>query len=33
VNWFFFTHFDVRVDLVVRQNNATALQSQFHFYF
>lgn len=33
VNWFFFTHFDVRVDMVFRQSTAPALQSQFHYYF
>jgi hypothetical protein len=33
VGWFFFTHFDARVDFVVRQNLPAALQSQFHYYF
>jgi hypothetical protein len=31
--WFFFTHFDARVDIVVRQNTPTTLQAQMHYYF
>jgi hypothetical protein len=31
-NWFFGPHFDMRVDLVVRQNRADMLQTQLHFY-
>jgi len=31
-NWFFGPHFDVRVDLVLRQNRANVLQTQLHFY-
>jgi hypothetical protein len=31
--WFFFTHFDARVDLVVRQNTPVTLQAQMHYYF
>lgn len=33
VGWFFFTHLDARVDLVVRQDTPTTLQSQIHYYF
>jgi hypothetical protein len=33
VGWFFFTHFDARVDLVVRQDSPVTLQSQVHYYF
>lgn len=32
-NWFFATHFDARVDLVMRQNRANMLLAQLHFYF
>jgi hypothetical protein len=31
--WFFFTHFDARVDLVVRKDSPVTLQSQIHYYF
>lgn len=31
-NWFFGPHFDVRVDLVIRQSRAEMLQTQLHFY-
>jgi hypothetical protein len=31
--WFFFTHFDARVDIVFRQNSPTTLQAQMHYYF
>jgi hypothetical protein len=31
--WFFFTHFDARVDLVVRQESPVTLLSQVHYYF
>jgi hypothetical protein len=31
--WFFFTHFDARVDLVFRQGLPTTVQSQLHYYF
>jgi hypothetical protein len=31
-NWFFAAHFDLRVDLVLRQNRANMLLSQLHFY-
>jgi hypothetical protein len=33
INWFFFTHFDARVDIVFRQATPTTLQSQIHYYF
>jgi hypothetical protein len=33
VGWFFFTHFDARIDLVARQGLPTALQAQVHYYF
>jgi hypothetical protein len=33
VNWFFFTHFDWRLDLVARQEQPLTVQSQLHFYF
>jgi hypothetical protein len=32
VNWFFGPHFDLRTDLVIRQNRAEMLQTQLHFY-
>lgn len=32
VNWFFGPHFDLRMDLVVRENRAELLQTQLHFY-
>jgi hypothetical protein len=31
-NWFFFPHFDVRVDLVFRDDRSNTLLSQLHFY-
>ena len=31
--WFFFTHFDARVDVVVRQNSPVTIQAQMHYYF
>jgi hypothetical protein len=31
-NWFFGPHFDLRVDLVLRQLRAAMLQTQLHFY-
>ena len=31
--WFFFTHFDARIDLVVRKQSPTTIQSQLHYYF
>jgi hypothetical protein len=31
--WFFFTHFDMRMDLVVRQNDPVTFLSQVHWYF
>jgi hypothetical protein len=31
--WFFFTHFDARLDLVFRKDTPTFLASQAHFYF
>jgi hypothetical protein len=31
--WFFFTHLDARIDLVVRQQSPTTVQSQIHWYF
>jgi hypothetical protein len=31
-NWFFGPHWDVRVDLVMRQNRANMVQAQLHFY-
>lgn len=31
--WFFFTHFDVRADVVFRQNAPATIQSQLHYYF
>jgi hypothetical protein len=33
VNWFFFTHFDARVDFVLRQQASSFLASQIHYYF
>jgi hypothetical protein len=33
VMWYFATHFDLRVDVVSRQEAALALQTQLHFYF
>ncbi len=33
LSWFFFTHFDARVDFVMRQNVAPTLLSQIHWYF
>jgi hypothetical protein len=33
LGWFFFTHFDARVDLVVRQESPVTLLSQIHYYF
>ncbi|MBM4362905.1 MAG: hypothetical protein FJ104_09515 [Deltaproteobacteria bacterium] len=33
VGWFFFTHFDWRADLVVRQDSPVTFQSQLHYYF
>jgi hypothetical protein len=32
-NWFFFTHFDMRVDLVIREQDQVTLLSQLHAYF
>jgi hypothetical protein len=31
-NWFFGPHFDLRIDLVLRQRRAETLQAQLHFY-
>lgn len=31
--WFFFTHFDMRADLVFRQEAPVTFQSQLHYYF
>jgi hypothetical protein len=33
VMWYFATHFDLRVDLVSRQEAPLAVQTQLHFYF
>jgi hypothetical protein len=33
LTWFFFTHFDARVDLVAHQNEPLRLLSQIHWYF
>lgn len=33
VNWFFFSHWNARVDLVARQQEPITLQGQLHFYF
>ncbi|HVW30520.1 MAG TPA: hypothetical protein VHC69_34420 [Polyangiaceae bacterium] len=33
LDWFFFTHFDARIDFVLRQNTAPQLLSQIHWYF
>jgi hypothetical protein len=33
VGWFFLPHFDLRVEGVYRQESATSLQSQLHYYF
>jgi hypothetical protein len=33
VNWFFVTHFDFRLDVVIRQEAPVTFQSQAHFYF
>jgi hypothetical protein len=32
-NWFFFTHFDMRMDLILRQETPTTFLSQLHYYF
>lgn len=32
-NWFFFTHFDMRADLVLRQEEPVTFLSQLHYYF
>ncbi len=32
VNWFFYTHFDVRVDAIVRKDDPFTLLGQFHMY-
>jgi hypothetical protein len=32
-NWFFLPHFDVRLEAVYRQESATSIQSQIHYYF
>lgn len=32
-DWFFFTHFDARIDLVARKGDPTTLLSQIHWYF
>jgi len=32
INWFLLPHVDLRVDLVLRQDRPTVLQSQIHFY-
>jgi hypothetical protein len=32
-NWFFYTHFDMRVDLVVRELEPVTLLTQLHYYF
>jgi hypothetical protein len=32
INWFVLPHVDLRVDLVLRQDRPTVLQSQIHFY-
>ena len=32
VNWFLLPHVDLRVDLVLREDRPTVLQSQIHFY-
>ena len=31
--WFFFTHFDARIDVVVHKDEPTRLYSQLHWYF
>ena len=31
--WYFFTHFDVRADLIIHQDEPVTLLSQFHYYF
>jgi hypothetical protein len=33
LNWFFFTHFDARLDLVARPDVPLELLSQIHWYF
>jgi hypothetical protein len=33
VGWFFFTHFDARFDLVIRQKADSFVASQIHYYF
>jgi hypothetical protein len=33
IAWYFATHFDLRVDVVARQEAALALQTQLHVYF
>lgn len=33
VGWFFLTHFDLRLEAVYRQESATSIQSQLHYYF
>jgi hypothetical protein len=33
VQWFFYTHWDLRVDAVLRKGAATSVQTQLHMYF
>jgi hypothetical protein len=33
VDWFFLPHFDLRVEAVIRQESATSIQSQIHYFF
>jgi hypothetical protein len=33
LNWFVYTHFDFRIDLLLRQEAPTTIQGQGHFYF
>jgi hypothetical protein len=33
LGWFVYTHFDVRMDLVVREQSPVTFQSQIHYYF
>jgi hypothetical protein len=33
VQWFFYTHWDFRMDALLRQDAATVVQGQVHFYF
>ena len=33
INWFFYSHWDLRIDFVLRDESPERLQAQLHFYF